>query len=244
MNLRWPESDAPPELKGTDVHVWAFPLRVTPERLVTLRALLTRDELAKADRIVVAVKREQSAVSRGVARTLLSAYTGVPAADLRFRYGDKGRPHLDGAGEELVFNVSHSGDVGMLAVTRAGELGVDVERLDPKVDLIGIGRRFFSPIEHADLVTQEGDALTRAFFRAWTRKESYLKARGTGLSLPLDGFDVTLLPEQEPRLLATRFDPGNAARWTLTELDPCDGYVGALCADLGVRRIDAFTYVA
>ena len=110
------------------------------------------------------------------------------------------------------------------------------------IDLIGIGRRFFSAVEHADLSTQSGDARTRAFFRAWTRKESYLKARGMGLSLPLDGFDVTLLPDQEPRLLATRFDPGDAARWTLTEIDPCDGYAGALCADLGERRLHTFTW--
>jgi len=112
------------------------------------------------------------------------------------------------------------------------------------VDLIGIGRRFFSPIEHADLSSLTGDNMTRAFFRAWTRKESYLKARGAGLSLPLDGFDVTLLPDQEPRLLATRFDPGDAARWTLSELDPADGYAGALCADLGERTIHTFTWTA
>jgi 4'-phosphopantetheinyl transferase len=241
VKLRWPERSDVPELRGTDVHVWAFPLRVPPARLAELRALLTPDELAKADRIVVKVKCEQSAVSRGVARTLLARYLGTPAADLRFRYGDKGRPYLDGAGSGLVFNVSHSGDLGAIAVTREGEMGVDVERLDPKVDLIGIGRRFFSPVEHADLRTQSGDALTHAFFRAWTRKESYLKAKGTGLALPLDGFDVTLLPGQEPELLATRFDPGDAARWTLAELDPCDGYMGALCADLGPRRIRTFS---
>ncbi len=244
MNLNWPVTADVPALRGTDVHVWAFPLGVSAKRLTELRALLTPDEIAKADRIIVPVKCAQSAVSRGVARTLLAAYTGVPAADLRFRYGDKGRPYLDGPGDDLVFNVSHSGELGAIAVTREGEMGVDVEEMDGTVDLIGIGRRFFSPIEHADLSSQTGDNMTRAFFRAWTRKESYLKARGAGLSLPLDGFDVTLLPDQEPRLLATRFDPGDAARWTLSELDPADGYAGALCADLSERTIHTFTWIA
>jgi len=249
MNIKWPIADDVSDLSalsGTDVHIWAFPLRVSAERLQQLRALLTPDEIAKADRIVVPVKCEQSAVSRGTARTLLAAYTGAAASDLRFTYGEKGRPYLDcsgldGVGSNLAFNVSHSGDLGVIALTREGELGVDVEELDGKIDLIGIGRRFFSTIEHADLSSQTGDARTEAFFRAWTRKESYLKARGMGLALPLDGFDVTLLPDLEPRILETRFDPGDAARWTLTELDPCDGYAGALCADLGPRQIQTRT---
>jgi 4'-phosphopantetheinyl transferase len=242
VKINWPLLADVPELAGTDVHIWAFPLRVSPSRLDALRALLTVEEIARADRIIVPVKRDQSAISRGVARTLLGAYTGIPAADLRFRYGDKGRPYLDGPGEELVFNVTHSGELGAIALTREGELGVDVEEMDGTIDLIGIGRRFFSTIEHADLSSQRGAARTRAFFRAWTRKESYLKARGAGLSLPLDGFDVTLLPGQEPRLLATRFDPGDAARWTLTELEPCDGYAGALCADQGERALQTFCW--
>jgi len=242
VRITWPVLSRAPELSGTDVHVWAVALRVGAERLAALRALLAPDEVAKAERIVVPGKREQSVVARGALRELLACYTGVAPERLAFAYEEKGRPYLADASLRTAFNVSHSGDVALVAVTREGELGVDVERLDPKVDLLGIGARFFSPREHAQLASVDGDARLVAFFRCWTRKEAYLKARGAGLSLPLDGFDVTLLDGDPPRLLETRFDPGDAARWTLSELLPAPGYAGALCADRGARSVAGFVW--
>lgn len=240
MQVVWPRLDSVPELAGTDVHVWAVPLRVGPSRRAELRRLLAPDEVARADRIVVPGKREQSIVARGTLRTLLSEYTGVPAARLAFDYEEKGRPFLRDGSLSTSFNVTHSGDLALIAVTREGVIGVDVERIDPSVELLAIGGRFFSATEHAQLAACSEADRPLAFFRCWTRKEAYLKARGTGLHTPLDQFDVTFLEGVPPRLLATRFDPQDAARWTLTELMPAPGYPGALCADLGKRRVAGF----
>lgn len=240
MRVVWPALSIVPELNGTDVHVWAVPLRVDGERLAELRALLSPDEVAKAERIIVPGKREQSIVARGALRTLLAQYTGVPPRDLSFEYEEKGRPYLADGSLATSFNVTHSGDLALVAVTREGVIGVDVERIDPAVELLAIGRRFFSPTEHAELAACDEADRPLAFFRCWTRKEAYLKARGTGLHTPLDQFDVTLLEGDPPRLLATRFEPEDAARWTLTELLPAPGYPGALCADRGERRVSGF----
>jgi 4'-phosphopantetheinyl transferase len=242
MQIVWPRLSTAPTLTGTDVHVWAVPLRVADERLAELRALLSPDEMAKADRIVVPGKREQSIVARGALRSLLAEYTGIAAADLRFEYEEKGRPFLPDSSLSTSFNVTHSGDLALIAVTREGVIGVDVEQIDPTVELLAIGKRFFSANEHAQLSSCSEADRSLAFFRCWTRKESYLKARGTGLYTPLDQFEVTLLDGDPPRLLETRFDPGDAARWTLTELNPAPGYPGALCADRGERRIAGFVW--
>ena len=244
MQIVWPRQSTVPSLAGTDVHIWAVPLRVDDARLAALRALLTPDEVAKAERIVVPGKREQSIVARGALRSLLVEYTGVPASDLRFDYEEKGRPFLRDASLATSFNVTHSGDLALVAVTREGVIGVDVEQIDPKVELLAIGERFFSASEHAQLASCSEADQPLAFFRCWTRKESYLKARGTGLHTPLDQFEVTLLDGEPPRLVETRFDPEDAARWTLTELNPAPGYPGALCADRGERRIAAFFWSA
>ncbi len=239
LTLAWPALRYPPALDGDDVHVWAVPLRVDAATRAAYEALLAPDERARAARLVVPGKREQSIVARGALRTLLGAYAGVPPAAVELRYEEHGRPRLAGPAfaRHVTFNVTHSGDLALVACTRAGELGVDVERRDPRVEFLAVGRRFFSASEHATLATCAGAALEHAFFRCWTRKEAYLKARGTGLRLPLDAFDVTLAAGEPPRLVATRFDPPDTAAWTLTELVPASGYVGALCADGGARRI-------
>jgi len=237
MQVVWPRQSSIPELRGTDVHVWAVPLRVDPVHLADVRALLSPDEVAKAERIIVPGKREQSIVARGALRSLLADYTGVPSRELVFGYEEKGRPFLADAALGTTFNVSHSGDLALIAVTREGTIGVDVERIDCDVELLAIGKRFFSATEHAQLAACTDADRPLAFFRCWTRKEAYLKARGTGLHTPLDQFDVTFLDGEPPRLLATRFDPGDAARWTLTELNPAPGYPAALCADHGRRHI-------
>ena len=240
MGIVWPRLSAVPELSGRDVHVWAVPLRMGEERCAELRTLLSPDEVAKAERIVVPGKREQSIVTRGNLRTLLSAYTGVPAREVSFEYEEQGRPFLADAGLCTTFNVTHSGDLALIAVTREGIVGVDVERIDPKVELLAIGKRFFSEAEHAQLRSCREEERPLAFFRCWTRKEAVLKARGTGLLTPLDQFDVTLLEGDPPRLVETRFEPPDEREWWLAELMPAPGYPGALCAEGPPRDVAAF----
>jgi 4'-phosphopantetheinyl transferase len=95
-------------------------------------------------------------------------------------------------------------------------------------DLLPVARTAFSPAEVAALLALPEDGRLEGFFRGWTRKEAYVKARGDGLTLALDAFDVSLAPDQPPALLANRLDPSEPARWRLYSLVPADGYLGAL----------------
>ncbi len=94
-----------------------------------------------------------------------------------------------------------------------------------------IAEHFFSPRERAALATLEPSRQCHGFFACWTRKEAYIKAHGEGLSLPLDGFDVSLLPGETARLLGTRPDPAEAQRWVLRQLDVGRGYTAAVAVE-------------
>lgn len=131
--------------------------------------------------------------------------------------------------------MSHSCDVALIAVARDREVGVDVERLRDGVDLEGIARRFFSPTEVSALLALPQHHRQEAFFSCWTRKEAYIKARGSGLSMPLDGFDVSLAPDAPAALLTTRPDPMDATRWSLYSFDPALAYLAALAVERAAR---------
>jgi len=105
-----------------------------------------------------------------------------------------------------------------------------------------IAARFFSPNECRALAALAADVQCAAFFACWTRKEAYLKARGDGLSLPLDEFDVAFAPGQKPRLLETRHDPAEARRWRLQALDLSGDYAGALAAPSSIRKLKCWNW--
>jgi 4'-phosphopantetheinyl transferase len=159
---------------------------------------------------------------------VLARYVSAPPGDLQFTYNDWGKPEL--AGKDLQFNVAHSGGIALLAVTRAGVVGIDIERIRPNVTDDRIAERFFAPEEVEALRALEPSDRHEAFFRCWTRKEAFVKARGRGLSLALDRFVVSLAPHEAPALLQTKDEPAEAAEWSLHNLDPCMGYVAALAA--------------
>ncbi len=163
--------------------------------------------------------RNRFVVGRGLLRTLLGRYVGVPGEALELAYGDHGKPFLVQAGPR--FNLSHSGGVALFAFSSSADVGVDVELADRCVDPLKIAGRFFSPAEVGTLRSLP-EALRRgAFLTCWTRKEAFIKARGDGLSLPLDSFDVTLAPSEPAALTRTAWSAAEPAEWELADLsDP------------------------
>src|SRR5208283_4072463 len=119
----------------------------------------------------------------------------------------------------------------LYAVTRGREIGIDLEFIRCDLEVEQIAERFFSRSEIATLRAVPTDLQKYAFFLCWTRKEAYIKARGEGLSLPLDQFDVSLIPGEPAELLGTRPDSDEALRWDLRELAVAPGYVGAVAAE-------------
>ena len=232
--LVWPLPPPSLQLAPHDVHVWGAVLSLPEATIALLHTLLTADEQERAGRFYLARDRHHFIIARGVLRLLLSRYTGRHPHHLRFCYGPHGKPALipQHGGTLWHFNLSHSGGVALYAVTRQRQVGVDVERIRPEFAAgNNIAERFFSPQEVAALRALPPTAQVAAFFACWSRKEAYIKARGLGLALPLESFDVSLTPGAPAALLATHDDPAEAGRWRLDTLEPAAGYAAALAVE-------------
>jgi 4'-phosphopantetheinyl transferase len=214
-------------LADDKVHVWRLSLGSLALNFQAAWVVLSRDERERANRFHFEADRRRSVIGRGYLRLLLGRILRLPAKSLRFEYGEFGKPRLTPIQEpRLEFSVSHSGDMVLIAVSRARAVGVDVEMVRADIDVDGIAERFFSINEYKSLASLAGPSGREAFFRCWTRKEAYLKARGEGLSTPLDQFDLSFVPGEE-----TRHDPGEVKRWRLEPLAVPPGYAGAVVAE-------------
>lgn len=190
---------------------------------------LSRDEHARAARFVFDRDRIRYLAGRARLRCILGRYLGLPPEKIVFDYGPYGRPSVRG----IVFNLSHTGDLALLAVTRDVALGVDIETVR-EIDM-GVADAHFSPSEIEALHALPTVQRTAAFYRCWTRKEAYLKAKGTGLSTALASFTVSLGPDDPARLLFCA--SGEEGEWTLHDLAPASEIVGALALRAGGRAV-------
>ena len=219
------------DLPEDEVNLWQIELAAVAKAEDRWKAILSADERARAERFHFQRDRQYFTAARAVLRTILASYAASDPKELVFRYSDTGKPSLSlgHAQSDIEFNVSHSGDIALLAFARHRELGVDVEKVCEDFEHETIARRFFSEQEQRQLAALAPEERYAGFFRCWTRKEAYIKAQGIGLSLPLHQFDVSLKPGDANALLATRPDLSEAARWSLREVPAGDGYVAALC---------------
>jgi 4'-phosphopantetheinyl transferase len=205
------------------VNVYTIRLHADAARQDYLREILSPEERERALRFRFAEHRKQSIICRGTLREILSQYLEADPARLHFVYNPYGKPSL--CDSDVRFSVSHSGEWAMLAVTDGCETGIDIERIDPRFARERIPERFFSPREVKQLRALPASQQIAAFFRCWTRKEAYIKARGLGLALPLDSFDVSLGPDDSPELLR------GAGNCSLQDLNAPSGYAAAVVAE-------------
>lgn len=219
-----------PALAADHVHVWHIALAQGHGEVRRLSALLSPDEAERAARFHFERDRRRFAVGRAALREILAEYAGVPAADLRFAYAAHGKPALTAprSAAGLRFNLSHSDEVGLCAVSLRREIGIDVERIRPLDDLDQLADQLFSPRERAALGRLTGPARVAGFFNAWTRKEAFVKALGEGLSHPLERFDVSLAPDAPARLERIDGDAERASRWWLSAVDAGGEYTAAV----------------
>jgi 4'-phosphopantetheinyl transferase len=220
---------APESLPADEIHVWRASLDRPAAAVSTLGALLSPAELERAQRMRIDQVRNRFVVGRGLLRTLLGRYVGAPPRELELAYGEFGKPFLIHGGPR--FNLSHSGGVALFAFSSSAEVGVDVEPANRKVEPLRIAGRFFSPSEVQTLRSLPQASQARAFLTCWTRKEAFIKARGDGLGLALDSFDVTLAPSEPPAVTRTAWSAAEPAEWQLEDLsDAAAGTVAAVAA--------------
>ena len=217
------------ELERNAVHLWFwFPERAC--RSVTLdqfESLLADDELARYNQLRFPEHRREYLVSHALLRATLARYADIPPVDIRFQQNAFGKPELVGAGAlaDLRFNMSHTHGLAFCAVTRSGDIGADVEYHTENQALLEIADHYFSPSEVDDLLALPDGERRAAFFRYWTLKESYIKSRGEGLSLPLDSFSFLLNGQ------SIGFESGrepHPADWHFFSLQPAPDYSAAV----------------
>ncbi len=209
-----------------NVHVWKFSLDLSDRTLKEFWNFLSKEEKLRAQRFRFEKHRNAFLAAHAQMRYLLARYLECSVKDIRFEHNEHGKPYLPGS--HIEFNLSHSKQVGLLAVNLNEPLGVDVEWRRPDFGGMKIARRFFSPQEVTELEQLPEDQRVHAFFNGWSRKEAYIKALGKGLAIPLSKFSVSLSPRKPAKLLSTEHDPGQLKRWKLYNLNVGDDYSGAL----------------
>jgi 4'-phosphopantetheinyl transferase len=217
-------------LKAHEIHIWRITLDQSDWLGEHLRQWLAPDEWARADRFHFDHDRARFIVMRGALRSILGGYLGTEPSQLQFVYGPHGKPALATSCGQLCFNVSHSERLGLCAISRHSEIGVDLEYVHSVAEAELIAERFFSSQEKAMLQSLPVNQRQAAFFNCWTRKEAFIKAIGEGLSHPLNQFDVAVVPGDPARFLSIGGDAQEARRWSLYHLSPGEGYTGALAA--------------
>ncbi|MCC6488135.1 MAG: 4'-phosphopantetheinyl transferase superfamily protein [Candidatus Hydrogenedentes bacterium] len=232
-NLEWREPGPGIRLAPDEVHVWRARLDQPAAIIERFWTTLSADEQERAARFHFPGGRDSYVVGRGVLRELLGHYLGMQPCNVSFAYSDHGKPALaEGCGSlGLRFNLAHSGRLALYGFVLDHLIGIDIEKNRPDFAGQRIADRFFSPRESEALRKLPKEQREEAFLNCWTRKEAYIKARGEGLSFPLDAFDVSLKPGEPAALLATHGNPHEASRWSMFALHAEEGYAAALAVE-------------
>ncbi|QBD82648.1 4'-phosphopantetheinyl transferase superfamily protein [Ktedonosporobacter rubrisoli] len=221
------------DLPQDEVHVWQASLCAEEPVIQKFLPLLSPDEKARAERFYFARDRQHFIVARGILRTLLGRYLNLAPERISFVYNPYGKPALDPSVHRanLHFNLAHSHQLALYAFSYVGQLGIDVEYMRSDMDYEQLASHAFSAYENTVFHSLSAELRQKAFFDCWTRKEAYIKARGKGLSIPLDQFDVSLRPGEPAVVLACRQEAQASSPCTLRELDPASTYASALAVE-------------
>jgi len=216
-------------LPHNEAHLWFVQLdEVAPVCLETYWDLLSDDEKEGAARLVFETHRNAFVTAHAFVRATLSRYATVAPSEWLFATNDYGRPRVcQPSFGDLDFNLAHSDGIAVCLVGR-GIVGVDVEDLFRRAPL-DIVDQFFSALEVQSLMQRPIELRRRRFYEYWTLKESYIKACGLGLSLPLDRFAFDLDSERVPRISFLPPIEDDAGRWQFTLLTPTARHLVAVC---------------
>ena len=223
-------------LEADEVHVWSTDFDFLPKEIEYYSSLLSDDEKRRRDKFYFSEDRKGFVISRGILRILSGLYLNKDPKHIIFEFDAYGKPRFDFK-TLLRFNISHSGNMVVLGFCKNHEIGVDIEKMKNDFDALGLAKNFFSMKEIASLEDQPDEEQYRAFFRCWTRKESFIKAKGNGLSFPLDSFSVSLDADEKAELLETHWDESERSTWNLFSFLPADGYIGAISVQGHIESI-------
>ena len=224
------------QLPPYEVHIWLANLELEESTIEKLGALLDPEEQQRAARFRVTSARKQFVASRAFLRIMLGKYLGIEAREVELGLAAHGKPEL-AENRAIHFNLSHTEGLAAMAITRAGAVGVDVERVRDQPDLLDLAERFFSDKEAKWVRSQPERERAACFFSCWTAKEAYVKAHGGGMSIPLDGFAVVPDLRKLELQLEVFGDEAGTQRWSMRRLELPEGFRGAVAVESTSCRV-------
>lgn len=229
ISAAWKASPDQPVLSHDEVHVWRASLEVDAGGQWLAWNVLADDECARAERFRLERDRRRYIVARGMLRGILGRCLRCDPRTVRFHLGPHGKPVLAVPGGTGVrFNISHSDGLMLCAVSLGRELGVDLECIQPHLEVEAL-LEHFSKREVAALRALPAEVRWQGVYACWTAKEAYIKARGGGLSIPFS-FAVSV-GLHEPLVLLEAGDRKELSRWVLRRLDVAEGFAAALAVE-------------
>jgi 4'-phosphopantetheinyl transferase len=231
--INWLPCAENPSIESEDVHLWRADLELKDTEIKRLGAILSRDERERASRFYFSDHRNRYIAARGLLRLILAGYLGVSPERMHFSYTRYGKPFLTSPTRaySLNFNVSHSECMALYGFTVDRRIGVDIELVREIAQMAQMAKRYFSPVEIAQLEGLSGEELTRAFYDCWTLKEAYLKAKGVGLHYALDHFSVSVRSSESTVLIENIDEPEDVPQWKLKAVTAGTGYSSAVAVE-------------
>jgi len=228
------------ELTSGCVAVWSCPLLKSDETILRYPSVLSKEEEQRANRFHFDKHRKRFIHAHNALRIILSRYLETDPVQIRFAANEFGKPIIASKhAKSIEFNLTHSNNMALVAVTANQAVGIDIEyqrRKQP--DTMALAKRFFSANEYEALSQLPAPQQLSGFFNAWTRKEAFIKAIGQGLSYPLDNFDVTLAPDEPAQLLRIGEDTAPQEKWFIHAFEPTEDYVGAVVVEGAVETVE------
>lgn len=233
----WQTGPQSPALNSHEVHIWRVSLLGDTMRQQQDYHLLSDDEKERAGHYYFARHRRRFTVARAGLRKILSRYLAQEAQHINFSYSQHGKPGVktDKIAYDLHFNVSHSGEIALYALTGSVAIGVDIEKISTrKYSYQDLAQRYFSNMEYEQLIALPASQQQAAFFHVWTQKEAFIKAIGEGLSHALDTFAVNVTGSA--KLVSTEQD--DAAQWYMQDIEVDKDYKAAFTTRQTVQQVN------
>lgn len=233
-------------LSSNEVHVWRVFINTTNFQSKSLLETLSADELTRAEQFHFKKDQRRFIMARGILRNILGHYLQRKPSEISFEYTSHGKPVLatDDGCDILSFNLSHSGEIALYAVTRNRKIGIDVEHIRDNYDVGQIAQRFFSAGEVSSLYKIHKQKQPGVFFQYWTRKEAFIKATGKGVSFPMEQCDVSLINGKILSPIRLLGDNRETSCWYGLDLFPGHGYVAAIAVERDDWHLSCWDYFA
>ncbi len=234
--VTWPEVECNWRLHTSDiyircneVHVWRIQLDLPVSQVISFEQTLCFDELSKANRYYSHIDRQRYKTGRGSLRKILSKYIALEPSGIQFAYSSSGKPFLSSELNtgRLCFNMSHSNQYALCAVTLNRSIGIDVEYMRPAPDMLSIAKRYFAPDEYETMLSLSPDKREQAFYTLWTLKEAYLKATGEGLG-GLGNVQIKLYSSDSILSVTDKKNIKKEECWTIRRFTPAHYYAAGL----------------